>query len=202
MPVETIVEGDALRPTQTKLINNFDCLNSNNAGTSSPSSAVTGTVVYRTDLNAYRLTDTTLDDTYTSSPTYFGFTQYQTVIVSEADLTEAGSGTPQTINLISLPANSVVVYARAKTSTAFSGGSISAITLTVGDTGSATRYLGSYDLFAAVSDTNLSQNAAITPWDNAATFNVQGTFNPTGDSLANLTAGAVAITIGFIVIPS
>ena len=202
MAVEVIQEGLVLRTFQEKVNENFLCLNTSNAGTSDPTSATTGTLVYRTDLNQLKLIDETLDDTYTNSPNFFSFVRFQTIVISEADLTEASSGVSQTLNLVTLPANSSVLYSRVKTDTVFSGGSNTDTTVIVGDSSSATRYLTAYSLFVAVSDTNLDQNNSITPWDNAASFAVQATFTPTGDSLQNLTAGQVSITIGYVTVPT
>lgn len=109
--------------------------------------------------------------------------------IGHADLTEAGNGVAQAITLGTLPANSVVLCSRQKSSTAFSGGGISTLTASLGWSGSATAYGSAYNLLAAVADTNQQVNGTgLGP--TAASHAVLLTVTPDGGhNLADLTAG-------------
>lgn len=95
---------------------------------------------------------------------------------------------------LSFGAGAVVLYTRIKHSVAFSGGAISGLTASVGKSGSLTLLTTALNCFAAVSDTALvevfspllGQLSSVTPTI---------TWTPTGDALANLTAGVLNVDI-------
>jgi len=113
--------------------------------------------------------------------------------ITHADLTD--NDTSQTINLYTLTKGSAVLGVRIKHSTAFSGGSVSALTVSIGAAaGSATTFASAFDIFQAAAVTTFQMTNSF----NAATYaddTVQAVFTSTTDNLVNLTAGSVDIDI-------
>jgi hypothetical protein len=96
--------------------------------------------------------------------------------------------------LFLLGAGSKILGVEAKHSVAFAGGSLSAMTVSLGISGSATRYTAAFDCFQAVSDTALQETALFKSVGRAAQ-QLALTFTPTGDNCSAATAGAVEIRI-------
>lgn len=100
-----------------------------------------------------------------------------------------------------IPQGAIVTGIVVKPTTAFSGGSISALTMSVGKSGGSTTYLTSaYDIFAAVADANQQETTKFasgqyTRWQPVLVF------TPTGANCSAATAGVVWIRI-FYVAPS
>lgn len=95
---------------------------------------------------------------------------------------------------VSFPANSMILGVRAKHSVAFAGGSLSAMTLLVGKSGTTNFFTSAFDIFAAVATTTV-QETALFKMGQVAALAVLATFTPTGDTCANCTAGAVIVDI-------
>lgn len=93
-----------------------------------------------------------------------------------------------------IPPAGVLLGVRVKASTAFSGGALSAMTVSVGKSGSNTFFTSAFDIFAAVSDTNL-QETALFKHGQASALQVQVTFTPTSDVVQNATAGSVDVDL-------
>ena len=68
------------------------------------------------------------------------------------------------------------------------------MTVSVGKSGSNTYFTSAFDIFAAVSDTNL-QETSLFKHGQASALQVQATFTPTSDVVQNATAGAVDIDL-------
>lgn len=120
------------------------------------------------------------------------------IIITHADLTDAD--TSQTIAIVpdtakytsaTVPAGTQVRLAKVQVVTAFSGGSVSAATITIGDGGSATRFLASTDIFTAA--TWFANAAATSPYIYTTTDTIDAVFASTTDNLVNLTAGEIHI---------
>lgn len=113
--------------------------------------------------------------------------------LTKGDLTTAA--TTQTIDLRTLPKGHIVLGVRIKHSTAFSGGSISAMTVSVGAAaGTATTFAAAFDVFQAAADTT----AAMTSGWKAATYasdTLQAKFTATSDNVNAATAGEVHIDV-------
>lgn len=118
-------------------------------------------------------------------------------IITEADLTVSATATAQVINLMALAVGMLVASVATRLITAFqdAGDAASILTpLTVGDTGSAARFLASQEL--NVNGTEIYHKAGTgtqLAYDTADTL--QATFGPTttGKTLLALTAGEVHI---------
>ncbi len=79
--------------------------------------------------------------------------------------------------------------------TPFSGGTLSAVTCSVGKSGGSTTFLAAaFDVFQAAGDTVVQETALFKSGQNSA-WPVNVTFTPTGDVLGNATAGQVDIYI-------
>lgn len=116
--------------------------------------------------------------------------------ITEADLTGSGSGTLFDVVLMALIAGHVIRNLAYKLVTAFTGGSVSAITMSVGDTGTPTRYLAAGSVFTA--GTTFVSNAVATQFTNITGTNLIARFTPTGDSVLNLTAGRIIILVQLV----
>lgn len=79
----------------------------------------------------------------------------------------------------------------------FAGGALSAMTVSLGVTGALTRFTSAYDIFAAVSDTNLQETPLFKLGQFSSTA-LQATFTPTGDNCSAATAGSVDIDICYL----
>jgi hypothetical protein len=113
-----------------------------------------------------------------------------------SDLSSVGSSS-NTINLGSaLPAKSFIISAVIKTSTAFSGGTLSTYTLAVGWTGNNTALITTYDAMFAVSNTNFTWDGGVGgPPGTFATTNLTLTASCSGDTLDHANAGSVDVWI-------
>lgn len=114
--------------------------------------------------------------------------------------TTSGAGA-KTFNLfqnptdtVSFPANSMLLGVRKKHSVAFTGGSLSAMTVSVGKSGSATFFTSAFDVFQAVAATTV-QETALFKMGQVTALAIIATFTPTGDTCLNCTAGAMIIDI-------
>lgn len=111
--------------------------------------------------------------------------------LTEADLTGTVSGTLQDITLFTLAIGMVVRNVAYKLATAFTGGAISAITMSVGDGAGATQFIAAGSVFTA--GAAYAHSAASTLKTYTAASTLIARFTPTSDSLVNLTAGSVVI---------
>src|SRR5262252_1185393 len=111
-----------------------------------------------------------------------------------SDLTTAGA--TQAITLDTLYQGSVVLYVRIKHSTAFSGGGLTALTVSVGKSGgSATFFAPAFNIFQAVADGTLQENVATNGMGQLSAVTIQANFTATGANLSAITAGTVQIDI-------
>ncbi|MDB4312105.1 hypothetical protein N9937_01615 [bacterium] len=111
-----------------------------------------------------------------------------------ADLSD--SATTNDIELFTLPAQGIVHAAKIKHSEAFAGGAVSAMTLSVGITGSLAKYLAAFDVFQAVGDAVYSADDIF----GAETHDSGGTSirlaaTSTGADLDALTAGVADVWV-------
>jgi len=128
----------------------------------------------------------------------------RTVTVGHADLTNAVNGTAQSINIgATLPANARIAYVDAHDLTPFTGGSASAVTLTIGSSGDLDAIIASADVLAAAVDGGPSTfTKGIRPNKLFATIGAQllATFTPDGShTLDGLTAGSIIIDVWYFV---
>lgn len=81
-----------------------------------------------------------------------------------------------------------------KTSTAFGGGALTALTMSVGVTGALTRFTAAFDIFQAIGDTVL-QETAMFKLGQYSPAQLVVNFIPTTDVVANATAGQLFLDI-------
>lgn len=99
--------------------------------------------------------------------------------------------TTKTVTARTLPANRTLFGLIIKHSIAFSGGSISALTVSVGITGEADRFISSFDIFQAVG--TAAQDAVLLLYYPAVATNITVTATAVGANLSALTAGSLDI---------
>ena len=115
-----------------------------------------------------------------------------TYTIPETDLTAAATTEDET--LFELQSGHKVSGVFVKHSTAFAGGSLTAMTVSVGDSSSTTFYTAAFDVFQAVGDTAFQDSDMFKSSTNAAR-NVLARFTATGDNVVNATAGSVDIRV-------
>lgn len=118
------------------------------------------------------------------------------VKVTHEDLTAAA--TSETIQIFpesgTLPAGTRVECVGHRVVTAFSGGSVSALTVTVGDGGDADRLCtAALDDLVATGYTAVPRSVGTQPFTFASADAVDATFAATGDNVVNLSAGEIHI---------
>jgi len=86
---------------------------------------------------------------------------------------------------MTIPQGSFILYTRVKASTPFTGGSLSAMTVSLGKSGSANNFFTqAYNVFQAVADGTLQETFA-QPNGQLSSYTPTVTFTPTGDTLAH-----------------
>jgi len=115
-------------------------------------------------------------------------------------LTDAG--TTVNIQLVSLLAKQMIDRIVVKHSTAFSGGSVSALTLSVGIAGDLTRFTTPFDVFQAVGNTVFQATGVeAEPEDFGSATSIRLSAIATGDNLDQLAAGSVDIWVKTSLLP-
>lgn len=118
--------------------------------------------------------------------------------VAETALTDAD--TSQDIALFTLPARGKITGVTIKQSDNFTGGSISALTVSVGTTASPAAYSAAFDIFQAEGDTVMQDDGG----HFSTTFvshSVIAQFNSTGGNVSAATQGSVDIWACYAVLP-
>lgn len=94
------------------------------------------------------------------------------------------------VQIYSLPQKAIIHGAVIKTSTAFSGPGITAVTLSVGIVGNLAKILSPYDAFAAVANTNFGTADLLDLENFGAATSIRLAAQSAGANLSVLTAGA------------
>jgi hypothetical protein len=116
-----------------------------------------------------------------------------------ADLTTAGAS--QALDIGDIPAGAQIRGVDIRVATAFSGGTLSAMTIDVGDAGDADAIVDGANVFAATDGQAASLPDGIAPnkrFDAATTLTA--TFTATGDDVADADAGACTVRVLFDVL--
>jgi hypothetical protein len=113
--------------------------------------------------------------------------------VTYADL--ATAATTNNITVATLPAGGVVEAVKIKHSAAFTGGAISAYTVSVGITGTLNKYAAAYDVFQAPSATAMQLSTTQGTESHTATTALKIAATSTGANLSAATAGSVDVWI-------
>lgn len=107
----------------------------------------------------------------------------------------AAAATTDTETLVSLPQKTIIEYIVIKHSTAFAGGSVSALTVDVGDSADADRFISAFDVMQTVGEAASETVSVIYIGAFASATNIILTATATGDNLDQLTAGSVDVWI-------
>ena len=105
------------------------------------------------------------------------------------------AATTNSITLFSLPAAGIIHGVKIKHSTAFSGGSISAYTVSVGISGTLAKYATAYNVFQAVANDTFQLSNTLGSENHASATNILITATSTGANLNAATAGSVDIWV-------
>jgi hypothetical protein len=124
---------------------------------------------------------------------------WQKVTVGFASLTNAGL--TQTINLVTTGTRVKSCGVSVKHTAAFTGGTVSAMTVSVGDAaGSATTYTATFNIFQAPGNTVFQDTTELTSATYAAST-IQAFFTAVGGNLNTLAAGSVDFDICTVTLP-
>lgn len=99
------------------------------------------------------------------------------------------------IELLSLPAGGIIQGVKIKHSTAFSGGTLSALTLSVGIVGVLDKYASAFDVFQAVADTTFQVSNSFGSEDHGSATSIRLAASATGDTLDNVGTGSVDVWV-------
>lgn len=116
--------------------------------------------------------------------------------IDYTDLT-ATAATSKAQALWTLPAGAKITAVNIYHTTAFAGTSITAMTVSVGKSGTATHFTATLDIFAAVADSGVLETAMFKSGQKTA-LPVIATFTATGANLTALTAGQVVIEVYYV----
>lgn len=105
----------------------------------------------------------------------------------------AAAATANDIELYSLPAGGIIHAVKIKHSTAFSGGTLSAYTVSVGIAGNLTKYASAFDVFQAVGNTTFQLSNSFGSENHGAATSIRIEATSVGDDLDNATAGEVDV---------
>jgi hypothetical protein len=105
------------------------------------------------------------------------------------------SAATEDIELFSLPAGGVIHAVKIKHSTAFSGGALSAMTLSVGIVGTLAKYATAFDVFQAVGATVQQLTSTVGTENHSAATSIRLAATATTDTLDNVTVGAVDVWV-------
>lgn len=106
------------------------------------------------------------------------------------------AGLTNSIELLSLPAKGIIKAGIIKHSTAFSGGSISAYTVSVGITGTLEKHIPAFNVFQSVGGSAFAIYSLFDIESFSAATSIKVTATSVGANLDQATAGAVDIWIG------
>lgn len=107
----------------------------------------------------------------------------------------AAAATTNNITLFTLPAGGIIEAVKIKHSASFTGGSISAYTISVGITGTLAKYAAAYDVFAAPSATAMQLSTTVGTESHTAATAIKVAATSTGANLSAATAGSVDIWV-------
>lgn len=105
------------------------------------------------------------------------------------------ASTTNSITLLVLPAGGVIHSVKIKHSTAFAGTSITAMTVSVGVTGTLNKYASAFDVYQAVSDTTFQLSTGAGSENHGSATNILATGTSTGANLNALTQGSVDVWV-------
>lgn len=145
--------------------------------------------------NVWTSTSTGGEGTWASTSTQ-NWTKYTKTFSNLSD-----TDTANDIELFSLPAKGVIHEVVIKHTTAFSGGTISAYTISVGIVGNLTKYASAFDVFQATSNTVFQISTSNNMENFGAATSIRIAAVSTGDNLNNAAAGSVDVYVRTSTLP-
>ncbi len=143
---------------------------------------------------------------YAGAGQLFGAVQKASLTLGFATIGGVAS-TTTTVNVVApggatpaLPANARILARELRCPTAFTGGAISAMTLSLGVAGSTTQIINAQSIFTAVGSLQGTTGADPTPFY-AASSQLIATITSTSANLTALTTGALVLDVLFTVLP-
>ncbi len=122
----------------------------------------------------------------------------KTYTVTQNDLTAAS--TVEDVVLFNLPARGKMTGVNVKHSQSFTGGGVSSMTVSVGDTSSPTFYSSAFSVSQGVSDT-AQQDTQLFKSSTAAARDVRARFTSTGANVSAASAGSVDVAACWVQLP-
>lgn len=129
--------------------------------------------------------------------------QWHKKTLTHADLTDADGSETEDVSVddngAEIPDGSYIIGAGVKLITPFSGGTVSAITVQVGDAGDPDELVTASDIFTGVAaGTWIQTGGAYVPMTRESDYAVAAVFTVTGDNAVNLTAGALQVWVAYV----
>lgn len=122
--------------------------------------------------------------------------------ITFADLQAISGSGAQSIPLLlsngkqfSIPQAGTILFSRVNVTTAFTGGALSALTMSVGTSGTTTAVTGANSIFTAAC---FDKHGLNSEFNSDAPQALQVTLTPTSDVLANCTAGSLTLTVAIL----
>jgi hypothetical protein len=103
------------------------------------------------------------------------------------------AGSTNDVQAYLLPAGGVIHAVKIKQSASFTGGTISAYTVSVGISGNFTKYASAFDVFQSPSNTTFQLSNSFGSENHGVTTSIRAQAISTGDTLNNATTGSVDI---------
>jgi len=125
-----------------------------------------------------------------------GSLEYRRFTIPYTDLNTT-AGTNKAISLFTLPQAGKVLGVFVKHSASFTGGSISAVTVSVGKAGTVTHFTSTFDILQAAADTTV-QETSLFKSGQLTSLAVIADFISTSADLDKLTAGSVDIYVLYL----
>jgi hypothetical protein len=129
----------------------------------------------------------------------FGLPVWKKYTVSESAFTAASS--TENIELFQLPAKATIHNVIIKHTTSFTGGTLTAFTLSVGVSGNLTKYASAYDVFQATGASNHQSTSAFDMENYSSATSIRLAATSSGDNVNNATAGTVEVYVLWGILP-
>lgn len=126
--------------------------------------------------------------------------RWEKFVIEAADLAAIGASTSGAVTVLTLPDNGMVHAVKIRSAVQFAGGSVSALSGTVGVAGTVDKYAAAYDMWAAPGDANFAVTFTAGTEENTLAGGGAGTailltVTATGDNLDALSAGEVHVWV-------
>lgn len=122
--------------------------------------------------------------------------------INFSNATIAAATTTAAVSLPALPAGATIVGVKIAVLVKPAATSLSGLTVSVGDSTSATLYASAYETFVTVSNTTVSTTGTAFKISGKTAVTPLVTFTPTGANLSALTAGQWQVSVTYVIPPA